>query len=186
MLVIFWSLAVRGASALLLSEKLLMKSVFHQDIDVLKVLSKSGVCWESSYVRQYLNGEFLGGFSDDDRSRIIETTCSNPPNPWYDAEGCAKTVDKIFLLSIKEVAERFGDSGLLKSRPQRESMISDEFNAARIARDEDGEAFWWWLRSPGNMSHRAAFVNSLGQICLDGYDSDRIPGGLRPALWVRL
>lgn len=79
------------------------------------------VTWETSSIRQYLNGDFFNNFSQADRARIRETYVINNDNPWTfdgmgNTPGGANTTDRIFLLSIDEVLRYFGDSGILNSR----------------------------------------------------------------------
>jgi len=121
------------------------------------------------------------------KDAICQTIVQNDNNPWYGSAGGMETTDNVFLLSIAEAVRFFGDSGQLANRPTSvTSWINDEYNDRRIARQDNGEPFWWWLRSSGDMAHRAAFVNSMGYICVDGYDTDsmRAPGGVRPAVWA--
>lgn len=74
--------------------------------------------------------------------------------------------DNVFLLSIEEAESYF--SG----------------HQGRIA-NYNGANCNWWLRSPGDSSHYAAFVTSYGNIRQNGvYVSDRY--GVRPAIWISL
>ena len=49
-----------------------------------------------------------------------------------------------------------------------------------------GTASWWWLRSPGNDSYSAAYVDADGDLDVDGYYVHHGTGGVRPALWLNL
>jgi hypothetical protein len=204
--------------ALLLSVYITETRIYHGP----EVLTKEGpkyeelqTTWADCQLRAYLNGEFLGRFSEDERALILETRNVNPPNPWYygeislfdDApEGGPDTTDRIFILSLDEVVKYFGDSGQLENRPVSEwgftvGSIDDEYNTARMAYDTVSwggvAASWWWLRSPGSLGGYAAYVSGgLGY----GYGSDSgsidITGGgssvsgahygIRPALWLNL
>jgi len=175
-------LEIVGGRALLLSKKVVEVRQFadHE----FSLTSTNG--WRESALRRYLNGEFLDSLGTA-KDAICQTVVQNDNNSWYGSAGGIETADKVFLLSISEVVRLFGDSGQLANRPtSATSWINDEYNDRRIARQDNGEPFWWWLRSPGDMAHRAAFVNSMGCICVDGYDTDsmRAPGGVRPAVWV--
>jgi hypothetical protein len=84
--------------------------------------------WETSTLRNYLNGKFLEKFSPEEKARIVEVCNQNPGNPWYtkkavstsqsesdsiksgDPVGGNPTNDKVFVLSIEEVCTLFGDS----------------------------------------------------------------------------
>jgi hypothetical protein len=101
--------------------------------------------------------------------------------------GGIDTIDKVFLLSIEEAVKYFGDSGQLQNRPKNaDYLINDQYNSARIAKFSDDEASWWWLRSPGRDSNRAAYVLDFGYIDLSGGFFNRDDGGVRPALWLKL
>ena len=98
-------------------------------------------------------------------------------------------MDRIFLLSLEEAVNYFGDSGQLRSRPSGAWGISDRYNNTRMALDLDGSAFWWWLRSPGDDPRHAADVNAVGGLALGGggvFWSGGVGGGVRPALWLNL
>jgi hypothetical protein len=158
-----------GDKALLLSTNILGLMPYHNQ--------ETGVTWEKSSIREYLNGRFLDTFSEEDRARILETKVVNADNAEYGTDGGNDTMDKVFLLSIDEVNWYF---------------TSDD---ARIAYNQDGQARWWWLRSPGRNSDVAATVRRDGSV----YDTDFhlifsddaiVTGGndhgVRPALWVQL
>jgi hypothetical protein len=123
---------------------------------------------------------------------------------WNKTAGGANTTDRIFLLSIDEVVKYFGDSGMVAAGADESNRdmdleypnhgiydwgIHDRYSDARIARDEEGSASWWWLRSPGGHSYNAAHVNVDGILYLLGHDvklNTHFGGGLRPALWLNL
>jgi hypothetical protein len=116
----------------------------------------------------------------------------NRGNPWYGTRGGNNTTDKIFLLSIEETVQYFGDSGHLASR-QGTSFISDQFNSARIAFDEEGRATGWRLRSRGSQGIIAsevgiAGVSTTGTLSIAGAGSIAAlsDGGVRPAMWIEL
>ena len=177
-------LDVQGNQALIITENVITRRFFHH--------TQQQVTWQNSEIRSYLNNEFFSGFSLQDQARIATTNVINNANQWFGTSGGNNTTDRIFLLSIEEVVRYFGDSGQLNNRPGDMPVISDQFNAARIAHDLAGQASWWWLRSPGTIPVRyATFVYYDGFISLYGYDVhweviDVLPGGVRPALWLYL
>ena len=91
-------------------------------------------------------------------------TVVNDDNPTYGTEGGNNTTDQIFLLSIAEA--------------QNGSYFADD--SSRIATNTAyvagggklgssgmfgvGEADYWWLRSPGDLDHRAAGVSVDGGV----------------------
>ena len=149
-------------------------------------LFRGAITWAGSSIRQYLNEIFLKSFSLQDRARIRETYVINNDNPWFGSNGGDNTRDRIFLLSIEEAVRYFGDSGQLQNRPPGIRWISDEYDSARIARNDAGTAIWWWLRSPGRYQHLAAGIDPGGVISLYGTGVSNTSGGVRPALWLNL
>ncbi|MCL2356857.1 MAG: DUF6273 domain-containing protein [Defluviitaleaceae bacterium] len=198
-------LEVQGNYAKILHETVIVNEPFHH--------TREEVTWAASSSRVWLNGEFFNSFSAADRARIRETYVVNSDNPWtssqwayrINAPGGANTTDRIFLLSIEEVVRYFGNSGMLergRTEINRDVNVRlrwpehalyywgmrDQFNTARIADNDAGEASWWRLRSPGFRQTTAAVVDTAGEITmfrrLVTDSSDR--GGLRPALWLNL
>jgi len=165
---------------LILSNRILEYREYHN--------SFTSITWAESDIRRYLNGVFLDNtFSENEKSQIAETSVENNDNPWFNAYGGANTTDRIFLLSLEEVVRYFGDSGQLNSRPSENAYwIEDRYNTARIARNRNGEALWWWLRSPGGNSNSAAGVGPDGGVGVGGNDVSGSNGGVRPALWLNL
>ncbi len=123
------------------------------------------VTWETCSLRKWLNNEFLNtAFTAEERKRIPTVTVSADKNPSYRTNPGNSTQDKVFLLSIPEANKYFK---------------SDE--ARKYAR----ATCWWWLRSPGFSSDRAAFVESNGSVSVsigNGVGLDY--GAVRPALWI--
>ena len=196
-------LAVDGSKALIITENIVGVRHFHTE--------REHVTWETSEIRRYLNKTFYYTFPETDRSRIMETSLRNPDNPWDFSDsrghmatpGGNDTIDKIFLLSIEEVVQYFGDSGLVgigatmgaygRSAYLHPGLLGpwvrDHYNSARTARDADGIVHNWWLRSPGSRPNKAAFVNSFGFLHICGMYvlmSWEAHYGVRPALWLSL
>jgi len=154
---------------------------------------KIDVTWENADIRAYLNGIFYQKFSDADKEKIQDTKTNNPATPWFDTPGGNETVDKVFLLSLEELANYLGDSGQLakKGWPQdkkdlsKPCIIEDEYNNLHKAINEFGEEFPYWLRSAGRDSTCAALVREDGSIDLGGESVDAT-AGVRPAIWVKI
>ncbi|MDR2559318.1 MAG: leucine-rich repeat domain-containing protein [Oscillospiraceae bacterium] len=158
---VFWRvLEVQDGRALIITEDVTERKPYHAD--------GGEITWEHSTVRQYLNGEFYNSFSSSEQGRIVETTIINSNNPTHGTAGGNNTTDNIFLLSIDEAQTYFTD------------------NASRIAINANGEAIWWWLRSPSTDGDCAAFVSEDGIVRVSGYDVSDNDGGVRPALWLNL
>ena len=177
----YWRvLEVRGNQALLLSEYVLFNRHYHHTVEA--------VTWETGDIRRYLNDDFFNRFSPQDRARIASTTVVSDDNQWFNTPGGNDTEDRIFLLNIEEVVRFFGDSGQLANPPTGAWSIIDEFSEARIARDLNGLASWWWLRSPGYFPSYAALVGFSGDLSMSGpfvfWEGGGV--GVRPALWLYL
>ena len=171
-------LDVQEGKALIISDNLLEKIAYNN--------KNTSATWETCDLRSYLNGEFYNQFSAKDKARIAETRIQNNPNPWFDIKGGKETSDRIFLLSTEEVVKYFGDSGQLGNNQENKYWIDDQYNSSRIAKYTDGEASWWWLRSPGRNNNRAVYILDFGFIDLSGGFFNRDDGGVRPALWLKL
>ena len=172
-------LDIQGGQALIVSENIIERRVYHT--------SQAAITWSRCSLRAYLNGDFYNSsaFSNEDRSRIVQVTNVNLNNQWFGTYGGLNTQDRIFLLSIAEVVQYFGDSGQLENRPPGASHINDQFNSNRIA-TINGSASFWWLRSPGDSTHNAIRVYNDGIVYLSGSFVSNHNGGVRPALWLQL
>ena len=125
------------------------------------------ITWENCTLRKYLNNEFYNQFNEEEKSQIVKSKVKNNDNSEYGTAGGNDTEDKIFLLSIDEANKYF--------------KSDDE----RIA-NYDGEATWWWLRSPSYNDSYAAGVRSGGYASRDGIRVNYDDGAIRPALWINL
>jgi hypothetical protein len=162
-------LAVEDGKALVLSDKVLERRAYQSDGEKT---------WESSDLREYLNGSFYNStFNDQEKNLIIETELVNANNPDHGTAGGNSTRDKVFLLSIDEVNKYMGDEAHI--------IIRSAIIAKSLATDE---ASWWWLRSPGRTSHYTVVVHSDGYISDGGFSDGGGDGrsGVRPALWINL
>jgi len=156
------------------------------------------VTWETSSLREYLNGTFLQRFTEEELGRIVEAEINNPDNLWYGTSGGESTIDKVFLLSLEEADRYFGDSGDYRNRRR---MVYDSnlkswapinygfaftntYDSDRTAK-YDSHISEWWLRSPGRASFRAANVNTGGEVIVSGKAAISV-AGVRPALWLNL
>lgn len=150
------------------------------------------ITWEATSTRRYLNNDFYYQFTEEDRGRIRETHVVTNDNPWFQGPGTSvggnDTNDKIFILSIEEVVQYFGDSGQLDNRPEKPgwviTWISDEYDDIRLARTDDGAPIWWWLRSPGGYQRTGTGVDVVGNISLFGLSVSSTGGSIRPVMWV--
>ncbi len=94
--------------------------------------------------------------------------------------GGNNTTDKVFLLSIDEVKKYF------HSDEARKVKATAYAKAQGAYVNSDNGNSWWWLRSPGYITGRAAYVLTYGSIYYNGDYVDNSFGTVRPALWINL
>ena len=182
-------LDVKNNAALIVTEDIVEQRAYHD--------SYEDITWADCSLRKYLNGEFHDKFDAIDKSRIVPVLNKNHDNQWYGSTGGADTQDRVFLLSIEEVAcQYFGDSSSKLHNPGKNQRYwferKDENNSKRSAMFNGG-IWWWWLRSPGRVGVKAVYIHGDGNIGIQGNNvlkgniSDgRCTGGVRPALWLNI
>jgi hypothetical protein len=147
------------------------------------------ITWADSHLRKYLNNEFYNQFNKEEKAKIITVTSKNPDNPWFKTKGGRDTTDSIFLLSLEEVCQYFGDSRTkLWNKGNQRWLIDDQNNGKRQAK-YGNDFHWWRLRSPGYYGRTAASISHNGHVYVRGngvYGRPRDGGGVRPALWLKL
>jgi hypothetical protein len=129
-----------------------------------------------SYVRKYLNDDFLKSVFSPDEIAAIAPTGIKAIKPDVDIIGDEKTdtmADLFFLLSASEIGlEEENEEGRIIKLFRRASF--------RRAYDIDGAADWWWLRTPyASYSFDVRIVHPTGALGNDhAYNGN---WGLRPA-----
>lgn len=162
-------LAVEDGRALLITEKLIDCKPYNE--------TWSNVTWKTCTLRQWLNDDFLHtAFSYGEQSKIATVTNQNPDNSSYGIKGGNETQDKIFALSIDEANNYFSSD---EDRIGYATSYSKTYVWAN-------DSSWWWLRSPGDRSLSAAYVDGVGSVSLLGYDVYSNLFAVRPALWLEL
>ncbi len=187
----FWRvLDIQSNLALIITEDIIEERPYH---DAYK-----DITWVDCELRKYLNSEFYDSFNIADKRRIIPVINKNLDNQWYSSKGGVDTRDSIFLLSIEEACRYFGDSRSKLQNPGKNQKYwferKDENNSKRIARPQGKEwASWWWLRSPGRVNVKAAYIHGDGNIGIQGNNilkgnigDGKCIGGVRPALWLKI
>ena len=115
------------------------------------------------------------------------------------------TCDRVFLLSIEEVIKYYNPkrktakeylewchSNGFNLGVLDEELLKNSWFPAEFPQSEDmvvcdkKETWWWWLRSPGGSSYYAAGVYYGGYLLMNGTNTFRESGGVRPALWLNL
>ena len=110
----------------------------------------------------------------------------NPRNASWGTEGCKDTPDRVFALSIDEARKLFADDEDMMAAvtPYAKKGGSDVYKNYKL-RNGEGPG-WWWLRSPGFLSHSAALVLIVGVVYESGDTVDDSAGSVRLALWLNL
>ena len=139
------------------------------------------ITWENCDLRNWLNHEFFRtAFSEKQQEQIMETEVKNSGNKELDIYGGNDTYDRVFLLSIEEVAKYTG------SDRERKAIATKYAQEQDVWINEEDESADWWLRSPGNNTSRAACVYFSGGVDEYGDFAFYHFVGVRPALWVKL
>ncbi len=172
-------------------ERILLISRYALDCQLYNT-SRTSVTWETCSLRKGLNGTFLSAaFSEEERAMIPNVTVSADKNPTFSTSPGNSTTDQVFLLSITEANKYFSSDKARKCAPTAYAIAQGAWT--EDSNKVDGKATcYWWLRSPGYESNRAADVNRDGSVSNVGsgvsggsyvyFDRE----GVRPALWVNL
>ena|GEM_PF-207073 len=163
--------------ALLFAERVVGKGPYHADR-----ADQVGVTWERCDLRGWLNDAFFWSLGEPLTSRVVESSVRAEPNPTWGTAGGNDTTDRVFLLSMKEVAEY-----LVGNRNVQWKKFKGPSCWLEVERgmDEDDKITWWWLRSPGGGTRGAAGVDSHGKLYGHGFGVCA-SGGVRPAFWLDL
>ena len=135
--------------------------------------------WANCTLRKWLNRTFLNtAFSEKEQEHIPTVTVNVLRNPEFGTHPGNKSQDTIFLLNIQEVQLYF---------PETEARVCQPtaYAAAQGAWHHKNGACWWWLRSPGYIPNRAAFIH-YGGFNYIGLDVTYENAAVRPALWIDL
>jgi hypothetical protein len=130
-----------------------------------------------SYVRKYLNDVFFKTVFSPFETAAITPVEIKAIKPAIDVSGNGEKIDVmadlVFLLSASEV-------GLDGENEEGRLIKLFKKTSRRRPRGVDGDADWWWLRTPDPSTPRGArYVNAVGALCsYDAYNGSR---GLRPA-----
>ena len=161
--------------------------VMDKDEDKVFLLSKYGLeikpynesgdscTWETCTLRAWLNNEFYSTAFNDWESELILTTNViadiNPNNT--DVDPGANTLDKVFLLSVKEVEKYFENKSV---RMYGTKYLSNKLGLTQSQYIE------WWTRTPGYKNSNAVYVTSSWNSA--GMPVDWATYGVRPAMWI--
>lgn len=145
--------------------------------------------WESSELREFLNGEFVDTtFSKSEQSRILSTTVTADSNPTYEEVNQGNdTEDKVFVLSIDEMQKYYPDE------LNRQAKLTVYSMDGGMSDNETTDSYW--LRTMGCNNRVAAYVKENGEILnigvavsvdstLDKVSAEDGGLGVRPVMWI--
>ena len=166
-------LEVSGGSALIVSEYALDARAYNEDYE--------SVMWATCTLRKWLNGEFYDtAFNEEEKGLIALTKVKNADHPTYGTEGGKDTEDRVFLLSLGEAERYFEDDEDRRAFPTEYAIAQDVYV------NDDLGTVWWWLRSPGLGSIRAAGVLADGSLDIHGGGVYFNLCAVRPALRLKM
>ena len=170
-----WYLLARdGNNALLLSKDILEQRQF----------DASAPQWETSAMREYLNGEWLTGRTTLS-AHVSEVTLNTRSTYDGGEEDFTETQDKVFLLSEADVfGTQNGVTAVAKDYTLGVEGVIMPTNM-RVA-TYNGTAYWYWLRSTRGGSSNTCYVYPLPDWRVGSDLAWNRDGGVRPALWVNL
>ena len=188
-------LSVEDDRALLFSRYVIDGQIYNKGADIF--------CWEDSKLREWLNGSFYRiAFDQVEQNTIQRNIVKTPGNPMNGEQGSNDTIDKIFVLTVQDMInpdygfstdyEEMDDNRIGYATPRASMELYNRDEAPK-----EKEAVSYWLRSSGDIveipasvrhkSHnvsRASCVNKWGN--LDSGALEVYPGGVRPALYIKL
>ncbi len=137
--------------------------------------------WENSYLRQWLNSDFINtAFTTEQQSYIQETDINNNyefSEGVYESYGGPDTKDKVFLLSVDEIKKYKKYVGF---------FLPTEYALAKnLAKNSNVRYSYGWLRSPVGGWNVADVTNHF--YAEDGLGSPSTEARyVMPALWVNI
>ncbi len=160
----------------------------------------NSVTWETSFVRNWLNGYGIYGeqnqsfldcaFTSEEKATIARTTVTASDNLLHKTKGGNDTQDQVFLLSIQEMLNAsygFPEDYMMYSKTRR-LCPTDYAHAMGVWMSSDNEEYgdycWSLLRSPGSHTKAVSLVYRFGHVYQDGYYADTKYYGVCPAIRI--
>lgn len=182
-----WSIPIKWIVLDREDERALLLALYNVDVISFDDVKTEKITWETSTLREWLNGDFREiAFDENERECIIETIVETEDNSLYGTDGGAESVDQIFVLSVKE-AEYY-----LTKKEERRTQIEPPVNKEKIdwsndtLHEDTTDFYGWWLRTPGDTDKKMVYVSGFGEIHLEGVLADDLWMSVRPAMWVDL
>lgn len=144
------------------------------------------VTWETSSIRSWLNKNFLEkAFDKSEINAICDTPIKTSNNKKYGGSGGNKTIDKVFLLSNKDVNNvAYGFQKGSRNKSRTRTLQITEHALIDGYRNKENNNTCWWLRSPGINNYYAAYVLSAGNVTY-GHFAGRRNDAIRPAIRLK-
>ena len=166
------------------------------------------VTWKTCSLRVWLNGNFYEkAFNEEEKGRIVTVRLSNPGNTAGGIKGCGDTEDRVYILSLEEVAQYYqvdayasGSSETLICMPSATAVKNGvrsatasyvEYNQPKYTYTLREGACGWWLRTPGDLTDPSmrmfvtAVVNPTGNANPTGMPNSDSGVCVRPVICVR-
>ncbi|MCL2467178.1 MAG: KAP family NTPase [Micrococcales bacterium] len=140
--------------------------------------------WARCDLRRWLNEEFADSLGKPLTDRVLRRKVHNGPNPVWDTDGGEDTTDQFFLLSMEDAAGYFTDEVPSDWKAYRK-LKRFALGVHGIAKNEEGESSWWWLRSSGRSPVYCAGVSRDGDVRDSGFLVSS-SWAVRPAFWLNL
>ncbi len=158
--------------ALLLSKNVLEAMPYNSERDE--------VTWEICSLRKWLKNSFYAdAFTPSEQECILLAKNTNDNNPDYRTKGGNVTLDKVFLLSAKELKAY---SKIICAY----SAVGTEHAKESGLRVSESGKLWWWLRTPGFNNRSAVSCDTNGNADYNGEGVANNGIGVRPAVWVNI
>lgn len=140
--------------------------------------------WENSSIHDWLNKDFFEEAFNSQEQKIILNSFAPEYEESYtiSVDTSDDTGDKIFLLSIIEVEKYFQSNEEVMAFPTEYTLSL----GAGYDHDIKGGPCWWWLRTPGDNTGKAADIRSDGTVNYEGYPVASGNFSIRPALWLSI
>ncbi len=121
--------------------------------------TEEDTAWETSSLREWLNGEFFEmAFSDTEKAHILAVKSQGSSNEEYGTAYTESTEDLVTILSVEE---------------------TEKYHKTAVSLGLD-----WWLRTPGNDMGTAAFQSALHEPVLYGCPVTQTAMAVRPVIRI--
>lgn len=137
--------------------------------------------WEHSYIRRWLNSEFYyRAFSENERQRIELVEVDNSDESGFYKSTSKNTVDRIFLVSHKEIFA-FGSKGALTTDYAKARGGYASTSASHYGKGD------WWTRSPGVSKDSIENIDRRGTVDSAPFCNfvDDTAASVRPCLIIK-